>query len=413
MNIEKKYPEKPKVLVISYLFPNSQYPEFGIFVLNRLKAISKYCSITVINPIPWFPLSHKLNRYENFNKIPEFERIEGLPVYHPRFFIIPKYCKFIDPFFYFYSVFSVLKKNREKIRFDLIDLHWTYPDILSGKILSKMYRKKWIINIRGKAAMNIVPERKTERFKQERSLRHCILKKNIVYPDKVITLSNELKRICNKTGVGSDKIKTIHNGVDVETFYYVDKKSARERLNLSEDKIILFSVGNLIYGKGFDRIINGFADILSEYENVIYYIAGSTGAAGDYLKSLRTLINKTGLQNHVILLGQLKHGKLPLWYNASDLFCLPSRSEGCPNVLMEALACGCPCVATHVGMVSEIFKDDPMGKLVQNEGKSIIEGIKRLLSKRFDRKQISILMKQHTWDACARKVVSEYLELIN
>ena len=79
-----------KILVISYLFPNCHYPNQGVFVLNRLRALQKYCDVKVINPLPWFPFYSKLARYKNYYKIPAKENIHGVEVYHPRLPIIPR-----------------------------------------------------------------------------------------------------------------------------------------------------------------------------------------------------------------------------------------------------------------------------------------------------------------------------------
>ena len=82
-----------KVLALSYLFPNRNKPDHGIFVLNRLKALSQYVDIKVINPIPWFPGQNLFDRYQHRSDIPLQDIIGGLDVYHPRFFSVPKFLK--------------------------------------------------------------------------------------------------------------------------------------------------------------------------------------------------------------------------------------------------------------------------------------------------------------------------------
>lgn len=140
-----------KILVISYLFPNSLAPSLGIFVFNRLKHVNRYCKVVVINPIPWFPFSSKLERYKGFGEIPKVETIQGIKVYHPRFFIVPKYFKFIDAITFAAAVVPLaLRLKKNGFAFDLIDLHWTYPDLLSGRLLSRLTRKKQLVTIRGK-----------------------------------------------------------------------------------------------------------------------------------------------------------------------------------------------------------------------------------------------------------------------
>ena len=104
MNIQAK----KKIIAISYLFPNCNQPNHGIFVLNRLKAMSKYADITVINPIADSPLHRKISKFSHLQSIPELEVIEGIDVYHPRYFSIPGHLKSIEVLTYRRAVQKVL-----------------------------------------------------------------------------------------------------------------------------------------------------------------------------------------------------------------------------------------------------------------------------------------------------------------
>jgi len=401
-----------RILVISYLFPNRIYPNHGIFVLNRLKAVQAYCDIKVINPIPFFPFSTRFRRYKDFNKIPYIEIIEGIEVYHPRFFIIPRFFKWLDAITFAIATVPLAIKIKKVYPFDIIDLHWTYPDILSGYILSKIFKKKLLITVRGKEALNLFPtESDGSIYCEENSLRTRILKYLLPKANFVITLSKELETLCLAYGISSQIVRTITNGVDNVAFHYLDKEKCRLKLDLSKDKRIILSVGSLIYGKGFDRIISIFPDILNHYPDSEFYIIGSEGPAGSYKKELLELISLYGLKDNVKLIGHVDNHDLLLWYNAADIFCLASRGEGSPNVLTEALACGCPSVATDVGSVSEIICQDFMGIVVNNE-KLLLKAILSAFSKQYDRKVISDFMRQYDWDWCARNVIQIYHRLL-
>ena len=404
---------EPNILVCSYLFPNSIYPEFGIFVFNRIKAVSKYCRVIVINPIPWFPFCEKFQRYKNFDKIPKKETIQGIEVYHPRFFIIPKYFKFVDAISYFLNVRPVVKKIYKHHPFDLIDLHWTYPDIFTGIMLSVFYKKKWLMTVRGIAGLNIFFDLKNRQFYWEKSLRQMILAALMKKAHKLITLSPELKTKCMDFGVEPGRINIIPNGIDHTRFFYMEKITARRRLNLSPDITIIFTVGSLIFIKGIDRVIKGIGRLGDSGRKIVYFIAGSTGAAGDYSTQLIKIAKKNKVDSSVVFLGQVRHSDLVFWYNAADLYCLPSRSEGCPNALMEALTCGCPSVATRVGMVNEFFQTNRMGELVENNGNAVMTGIATVLATTYDRQQISRQMQGYSWEKCAQKVVEEYHGLMD
>jgi glycosyltransferase involved in cell wall biosynthesis len=182
-------------------------------------------------------------------------------------------------------------------------------------------------------------------------------------------------------------------------------------LDLPKEQTIILAVGSLAYRKGFDRIVLNFPKILKNYPDAALYIIGAAGHEGDYRSELDELIVRYSLKNKVKFVGQIENQDLPLWYNAADVFCLSSRGEGSPNVLTEALACGCPSVATKVGAVPDILEKGFMGIVVQNDEKSLLSGLLYALSIRYDRKKIAETIRQYTWDWCAAKVVEVYKKM--
>lgn len=391
-----------RILAISYLFPNSVYPNYGIFVLNRLKAVQKYCEVKVINPIPWFPFNSRFKGYRNYDQIPTKEVIAGVEVFHPRFVIIPGYLKILDAATFLLSVFPLAFKISKTFPFDLIDVHWTYPDLPTGNLLARVFRKRQLITLRGREAL----------FSNGMWLYKKIIIPLISKSDVVISLSQEMVDICVTDGVLPEKFRVIRNGVDTTTFRYLEKTACREKLGLPQGERVILSVGSLIYRKGFDRLVKALSGILMNYPDVSLYILGSEGPEGDYRKVLTQLMKKYSLHGKTNFMGEVKNQDLVLWYNAADVFCLASRGEGSPNVLSEALTCGCPSMATDIGAVSEILNNESMGIVVPNDDESILPGLMSVLSSNYDRKEISSLMKQYDWDWCARQVIQVYQEAL-
>jgi len=401
--------KKINILAVSYLYPNRVYPDCGIFVHNRLKAVSKTCQVVVINPIPWFPFSFLFERYRNFHQIPIKENFHGITVYHPRFFIIPGFFKWLDAFSFLLAVLPEAVKRIKKV--DLIDLHWTYPDLLSGLVLSKLFNKKFMVTVRGKEALNRFQEAGTG-TRREYSLRDIITQCCLKAAHQVVTLSRELKDMCCSLGVKSNRAQVITNGINTDQFYYIPREKARKQLNLDPKKVIILAVGSLNYGKGFDRLIRLLPSLSDKENSIRLYLIGSEGAAGFFKNELTDLCRKYGVDSRTIFAGQVPNADLVYWYNAADIFCLSSRSEGSPNVLYEALACGCPCVATRVGAVPDIMDPSCQGAITANRGNALGQGILKTLSTRYDRKKNAGLMKNHTWDQCGKKVEAVYKRLI-
>lgn len=412
--------KKLKILAISYLYPNSVHADYGIFVHNRLQSVNRLCGVVVINPIPWFPFSSILSRYKGLQDIPVMEIIDGIKIYHPRFFIIPRFFKFFDALSFFGAVVRLLTKHRGELTFDLIDLHWTYPDLLTGILLKKILKRKLLVTVRGKEALNLRVDNKAgpmsssgpSGYSKEYSLRYIMTQFFLKKADTVITLSRELKDLCKEMGVRESHISVITNGINKSRFYYVPQNEARLKLKVDPDKKIILAVGSLIYGKGFDRLINLLPGLGAQHKNIELVIIGSEGPAGNYSKELIALSRKNQVKDQVIFIGQVPNESLRLWYSAADLFCLSSRGEGSPNVLYEALACGCPCVATNVGSVPDIMDEENLGVVVPNTDTSLSAGIKKAFSRNYNRQYIQKKMEEYSWDSCGQKVVQEYNRLV-
>ncbi len=392
-----------KILVLSYLYPSSIYPHYGLFVHNRMKAVSKYHEVRVINPVPWFPGCGYLERYKNFDKIPLKETIDGVEVYHPRFFVIPKFFKIIDAISYKIAVMPLVQEVHQSFDFDLVDLHWTYPDLPTGAAVKMKYAKKMLVTLRGKEAFH----------DHDAGLRKMVVKHFLKNADRVISLSLEMAAIAWEKGVARNKTSIIRNGVDTDGFFYIPKERAREKLSLPETSLIILGVGSLIHRKGFDRVLKALPEIRKVHPNAKFYIVGTQGPEGDYRKKLCQEIENLHLTDMVVFVGAVKNDNLVYWYNAADLFCLSSRGEGSPNVLTEALACGCPSITTDVGSAKEILVSDIMGKVVLNNSGGVSRGLVDMVGRDYNRNSIAELMKKYNWDWCANQVCTIYQQVCN
>src|SRR4030095_14935799 len=107
--------------------------------------------------------------------------------------------------------------------------------------------------------------------------------------------------------------------------------------------------------------------------------------------------------------GRKPHDALAEWYSAADVFCLATRSEGWANVLLEALACGTPVVATRVGGDAEIVPSDRYGLLVAHgDVPALADALDRAIESRWDRAALAAYAAGHTWDAAASLVMGEF-----
>ena len=389
--------------MLSYLFPNRAQPGYGIFVLNRLKAVQKHCNIKVIAPVQWYPLIRWIRGTLWGQAIPRRDEIDGLDVSHPRFLVIPRYLKWIDGISYWWSVRGVLKKMRGNpgYDYDLVDVHWTYPDIVAGYLLARKSGKRFIVTVRGHEAL----------YEDERSIRRWLVAYLLRRADFVIALSAELRAKVVALGVRQERTRVVLNGVDLSRFHPMDQDACRKQLGLPTGRRILLSVGRVTAGKGHQDLIRMMPE-LSRTDDVELYIIGGVNPEDDFTDALRRMIEDLRLTN-VHLLDGVPHDALPLWYCAADVFCLASKREGCPNVLLEALACGTPAVTMNVGSAGEAVIDGENGLLVKLEQISVLAGIVRSsLARTWNRESIADGMRKRSWAACAEQVVEIYQSVL-
>ena len=391
------------ILALSYLFPNRARPNHGIFVLNRLKAMTESCNFKVIAPIQWYPLINYLLQRQNVrSSIPLRDEVDGIDVQYPRFFVIPRYFKWFDALSYLWvtrAVVNALRKN-ESFVFDLVDVHWTYPDIVAGYYLARTHRKKLIVTIRGLEAL----------YPGEWTIRRWMLVYFLRKADFVVTLSDELRRLVIDLGIVPERVRTILNGVDVTTFAPLDKESCRQRLGLSKQRKIIISVGAIIERKGHHELIRIMSGLTRVVDVDLYIIGGhSRGSEGDFSAVIQKMVAKNSLSNVYIVDNKVSHKELALWYNAADLFCLISMGEGCPNVVLEALACGAPVVATNVGAIETFVKQGINGYLLPKDDLSSLEDIvSTAITRDWCRPEIASMMTAQGWSKCAEEVLDTY-----
>ena len=139
-------------------------------------------------------------------------------------------------------------------------------------------------------------------------------------------------------------VQTIHNGIDTERFKPGDSHSARLKLGLPADVTLVGCSGRLEPVKGQKTLIDAFTHLPA---NVHLAIAGSGSCENQLRQQTKTL----GLDKRVHFLGRIDD--MPSFYQAIDLFCLPSQKEGMPLAPLEAQACGARAVVTDVGGSAE------------------------------------------------------------
>jgi glycosyltransferase involved in cell wall biosynthesis len=181
-----------------------------------------------------------------------------------------------------------------------------------------------------------------------------------LFAKRVIAVSDVTRNVYLKFGIGSEKLVTMYNGIDLDVFSQNGTRAEKKKsiLNLSPENIVVTTVAVLREPKGIQFMLQALPVILKEIPNLLYVIVGD----GDYRSALEKVSKKLGIESHVIFLG--RRTDVPELLAASDLFVFPTLQDALPTVLFEAMAAGLPIVASQVGGVPEIIHHQENGFLL-------------------------------------------------
>ena len=382
--------EQPRLVVFTTLFPHPGQPSAGLFIRERMFRVAKILPITVVAPVPWFPLQSLIRKSRPHFRpyAPRHEIQDGVEVLHPRFFSVPGLFKSLDGLFMALGSLPTLWRLRRRFAFDLIDAHFAYPDGYAATLLGKWLKVPVTITLRGTE----VP------LSRDRARRRLIVKA-LQQTARIFAVSTSLKNHAASLGIDEARIRVVGNGVDSQKFQPLPKQQARSQLGLPQGAPVLISVGGLVERKGFHRVIECLPQLCRQFPGLRYLIVGGAGPEGDWGERLRTQAAQLDLADNVIFLGALPSGELRLPLSAADVFVLATRNEGWANVFLEAMACGLPVISTDVGGNAEVVCSDQLGSIVPfGDAAALQRALDAALDKTWDRGAIIAYAHANQWD---------------
>jgi len=374
-----------RVLSLSYCFPTPSRPAWGVFVQQRLEAQARCMELEVAAPVPTFPLLTGLRG----GAAPARHRLGGLTVHRPRFFCVPGVLKWLDGRFYAWGLRPWLREYCRGGRPDLLDAHFIWPDGVGAAYLSRWSGIPFVVTLRGWLY---------QAMSMPRILQQCTAA--LRRAAGVIAVSGHLARTAMELGAPPERTCVIPNGVDKRRFRPRDKAAARRELALGEQGRLLVTVAHLGPRKGHQETLQALARL---GDDVRLVLVGGDSEGNE--RRLRALTARLGLGARVIFAGRQPYERVPLYFAAADVCVLASHREGCPNVVLEALASGRPVVATSVGAVPDLITSPRLGRIVPpREPGALSEALAEALSCSWDPEHIAAAETVRTWDEVAKEV---------
>ncbi len=179
----------------------------------------------------------------------------------------------------------------------------------------------------------------------------------------VVSTRGEAAEISRLYGVDPGRLAVVAPGVDLELFRPVDRASARRRLGVGEEGVVLY-VGRLDPLKGVDILIRAVADLQMAESTRLLVVGGGDPGSDRLARGLGELARSEGIGGRVTFAGSVPQRELPAYYGAADVLVLPSHYESFGMVALEAMACATPVVVSRVGGLSSFVRNGESGYLV-------------------------------------------------
>ncbi len=351
-----------------------------IFVrINPLAEITNYISIPRANAFRRDMLIELTNIPENVTIFPV--NVFYLPInwYYKRLGNL-----------HFKKTMKILKKNNLKI--DLIHAHFTWTNGYVGSKLKKYLNVPFILTV----------HENSNWFFEEYYSNNEQIYSAWREADLLIRVNKHDIPLLEKYNPNTIFIP---NGYDPMVFFPIDKNVAKLKLHIFDDKIILFTLGNLIEQKGHVYLIDAMEHICKTRNDIILFIAGE----GKLRSSLEKQIKNKKLEHFVKILGYVSSDEINYWMNVCDFFVLPSISESFGIVQLEAMACGKPIIATRNGGSEGVIVSDEYGFLVKPaDSTDLAEKILLALKREWRQEAILAYARSFTWENIAKKLVDAY-----
>ena len=384
-----------RILLLTNLYPRPHHETFAPFNRQQFHALVPEHELRVIAPVSW--TEEVRDRLSGRISTRTRQTADGVTVEYPLYWFPPKIAPHLYGQYYLWSVRKCVERAIRQFDPDLILSAWAHPDGWAATVLANEAGLPSVIKVHGS---DVLINAKSGPRRRE-------IAAGLQRASAVITVSQDLKKRVIELGVDPAKVVVFLEGIDSEKFTPGDKAAARGRLGLPPGSRQILYVGNLLLSKGLGVLVQACKSLVNRGELFQCRIIGR----GRQESQIRKMIRAAKLDDHVLLMGPKPHSELPDWYRASDLFVLPSFSEGIPNVLRESIACGCPIVSTCVGGIPEIAHPDA-GILVEpGDSVALADALATMLNNPRSSAQVCSTAIHQSWAKTAQEMTELFQSL--
>lgn len=384
------------VLFISNLFPRPDAPRNGAFNLAFVAAMHARLSpddggVDVLVPVPEWRF-WRWRAIRRWTLPTEAASVFGAGVRYVPCFYLPIVGRSLSFLWYAFALRGVMDYARGC---DAVVASWLYPDAVAASYLATRLGRPCWIRLHG-----------SDRFHLDAPIRGRVCQQVLSKAAGVMVNAVFMKKELVRRGIPETSISVVRNGID-RTVFNADESQAL-------DAGLILWVGNMVPIKRPDLAMRAFAALVRMYVDSLasagrplhLVLAGE----GPMRRRLESLARRLRIENQVSFPGSLSRREVASWMRRASVLLLTSRSEGMPNVVIEALACGTPVVSTAVGDVPDIVQDGSNGFVVRAQGAELphemANALMKVLHAQWDRDAIQASVDRHDWGHAAETALS-------
>jgi glycosyltransferase involved in cell wall biosynthesis len=392
-----------KIAVVTTFYPNAADPLRAVFVRNLVNSMGSSEEVRVISPVACTHAMLRASARASLRSIPASDRQQGVEVAYPRFLALPG-LSFLNGLSIMVAVIPLLRDLRRRGEVDIVHAHCAYPDAVGAALAAGIVGIPLLITAHG-SDINVYARRPLLAPQIRWALRRAggIIGVSRALCDRIAALVPERKTCIRQIPCA---------GIDPAVFRPGSRSALRAQRGISAQARVVSFVGQLVPIKGVELLIEAWRlllvrGVLGEHDRLL--LVGE----GPLRESLQAAAAAAVFGDTVRFLGGLQQGDIAQWLASSDLLCLPSRNEGLPNVIVEALACGIPVVASAVGGIPEIIAPEVNGVLFPpGDAAALADALAHALARRWDGAAIADGAAGCTWRSLAARNI-EFLSGIH
>ena len=356
-----------RILVVTSQFPLAGEPNRGRPLLQTVRELARLAQVHVLSPVATYPRWARPRSYL-FRPAAPADAFEGFGVEYVTYPALPALTRPLNG----WSCARALQGPAAAFAPDLVLAWWLYPDAFGARLVARRLGVPFVAGARGSD------------LRVRDALSRRLTVPVVRAADRLLVVSADLGRVAEREyGADPARVRVIANGCDAAIFRRQDRAAARDALGIAPDAEVVLYVGRLVIEKGLRELVDAVRALRAVRPRLELVLVGD----GPMRAALAAFAADPACG--VRLAGAQSAGRVAEWMAASDLVALPSWSEGHPNVLVEALACGRPVLSCPVGGVPEVVDGDAGVLVPPRDAAALARGIDAVLARRWDEAALS------------------------